>query len=232
MSDVQSVPNVDSKPAFRGMSAMLASSEALGLLVALPGNCNAAMSASSQNDLAEILRTYNALPDTRNPLAIAQAADNGVADPNALPEWVSDLSVTRQEMAALVALAGAYSEQPSTAPRSKVRNFNLLEWLAGLAVMAETDEILTKANGVAPSHDAAPISRPPRPNVLPSPSEIFIRKLAALGSCPGAFASLALTLHLNHPDSGLDQWARRARTDRVDLATRPDPNCKLMSVEP
>ena len=174
--------------------------------------------------LDQQLAIYNALPDTATRLAVGADGDA------LLPLWLRDMTLTRQETAALVALAGAYGPtETRAAVDSGQRKRNPLEYVAGAALALKTQDVLSHAQPGSPATLCCATTDAPRPRqqrvIARPPSERVVRLIAGLESCPGAFAALALQVHRQHPGSQLDQLAIRARTDRVEFATRPDAQC-------
>ena len=175
-------------------------------------------------DLDLQITTYNALPDTPAPLALADS------DTALLPAWARIIATTRQEAAALVALAGAYGPSHAPAPAASGHHKrNPLEYVAGAALALKTQDVLNRAQPGTPATlcCATTDAATPKPQrIIPRPpAERFVRLIAGLESCPGAFAALALRIHAQHPGSQLDLLATRARTDRLEFATTPDPAC-------
>ncbi len=203
--------------------------------LALLGTAATAQTAGSPaaSALDDQIATYNAHPDTERPLAIGRGAGNVFV----LPLWVRDLPLSKPESAALVALAGAYTPRAVGSTASGPRYPSVPEYLAAALLAGTAIDKRNRLRGAYPNQtpldgrpdDACCTSQnvPPRPKppVYRPPAERFARLIPALESCPAAFASLAIKLHSAYPDSDLDLQARRARSDNLTFATKPETSC-------
>jgi hypothetical protein len=179
--------------------------------------------------LADHVATYNALPDTRTPLVLASEDGDHLACH--VPRWAQTLSLTGDEAAALVALAGAYCPPAKAAPVAAGRRFTLPEYVVGLLADAAVNDELNKTydNRMPPFRPEAPapVFQPRQhPIKVERPDVRFVRLISALESCPSAFASLSARMEQARPDSHLTALAREARTIDIAFAVPPRSTCE------
>lgn len=190
-----------------------------------------AAAASEPDAISKAIKAYNSLPDSDAQLMIAGEEVGAPKNAIVVPHWTLTLALSRDEAASLVALEAAFDRIKNFDPAASMDHHHLplAGLVAGAAAAALADDAAQKAN--PPKVPTFPENKTfseysiSRRGSTVRPDERFMRLLSALGSCPAAFASLAVKLDHSFPDSALTAFAHEARSDRLELFAKPDASC-------
>ncbi len=196
-----------------------------------PGN-----PATSNASLETAVKSFNALPTTVRRVKI-ESADVRDSDTPAvtarLPRWFESLALTNEEAKAAVAAYAAYSPSTETV-KEPAASWDALDFALG-AVVAQAASNAERRRDHYPPNNLTTVetaTKPAKfrfgatPDKRPAKTQLT-DGFAGLGTCLGAFVSLADKASASHQDSSFDLIKRSVMNDFRDYRVSPDPTCSL-----